>query len=133
MSEYTNVEHPFLEKLREIGWQVIDKGSGGIPQDPAESMRTSFSEVVLKEELFKKLGELNPWITAEQKEYCYRKIADIDAAMNELNTAFHAVSQEMYNAANAQGAQAGPNAGQQQSQGGNAGDNVQDADFEEVK
>ncbi len=25
MSEYTNVEHPFLEKLREIGWQVIDK------------------------------------------------------------------------------------------------------------
>ena len=29
MSEYTNVEHPFLEKLREIGWKVIDKGSGG--------------------------------------------------------------------------------------------------------
>ncbi len=48
MSEYTNVEHPFLEKLREIKWQVIDKGSGGIPQDPAESMRTSFSEVALE-------------------------------------------------------------------------------------
>ena len=30
MSEYTNVEHPFLEKLREIKWQGIDKGSGGI-------------------------------------------------------------------------------------------------------
>ncbi len=29
MSEYTNVEHPFLEKLRKIDWQVIDKGSGG--------------------------------------------------------------------------------------------------------
>lgn len=25
MSEYTNVERPFLEKLREIGWKVIDK------------------------------------------------------------------------------------------------------------
>ena len=62
-----------------------------------------------------------------------QNIADIDAALNELNTAFHAVSQEMYNAANAQGAQADPNAGQQQNQGGNAGDNVQDADFEEVK
>ena len=63
-----------------------------------------------------------------------QNIADIDAAMNELNTAFHAVSQEMYNAANAQGAQADPNAGQQQSQGNNGGaDNVQDADFEEVK
>lgn len=27
MSEYTNVEHPFLEKLREIGWKVIDQGN----------------------------------------------------------------------------------------------------------
>lgn len=30
MSEYTNVEHPFLEKLREIGWKVMDKGACGI-------------------------------------------------------------------------------------------------------
>ena len=30
MSEYTIVEHPFLEKLREIGWKVIDKGNSGI-------------------------------------------------------------------------------------------------------
>ena len=30
MSEYTNVERPFLDRLREIGWKVIDKGSGGI-------------------------------------------------------------------------------------------------------
>ena len=35
MSEYTNVERPFLDKLREIGWKVIDKGACGIPQDPA--------------------------------------------------------------------------------------------------
>ena len=26
MSEYTNVERPFLDKLREIKWEVIDKG-----------------------------------------------------------------------------------------------------------
>lgn len=30
MSEYTNVERPFLDKLREIGWKVIDKGACGI-------------------------------------------------------------------------------------------------------
>ena len=58
----------------------------------------------------------------------------IDRAMEALNTAFHAASQDMYNAANAQGgAQPGPdfNAG---AQGGNqAGDNVTDVDFEEVK
>ncbi|MBR5238936.1 MAG: molecular chaperone DnaK [Paludibacteraceae bacterium] len=59
----------------------------------------------------------------------------IDKAMEALNTAFHAASQDMYNAANAQGgAQPGPdfNAG---AQGGNQqpGDNVTDVDFEEVK
>ena len=89
MSEYTNVEHPFLEKLREIKWQVIDKGSGGIPQDPAESMRTSFSEIVLKEEFYKKLKELNDWITDEQKAYCYRKITEIDKPLIDANHEIH--------------------------------------------
>ena len=64
-----------------------------------------------------------------------QNIEAIDKAMEALNTAFHAASQDMYNAANAQGgAQPGPdfNAG---AQGGNqqAGDNVTDVDFEEVK
>ncbi|MBP5364941.1 MAG: molecular chaperone DnaK [Bacteroidales bacterium] len=63
-------------------------------------------------------------------------IAAIDAAMNEVNTAFQAASQEMYNAqAQAQQAQqqAGP---QQQANSGsnnNNGDDVTDVDFEEVK
>ena len=66
-------------------------------------------------------------------------LAGIDAASAELQTAFQAASAEMYAQTGAQGgAQAGPNAGQAN---GNAGqgssnknnDNVQDADFEEVK
>lgn len=28
MAEYTNVEKPFLEKLRQAHWQVIDQGQG---------------------------------------------------------------------------------------------------------
>jgi molecular chaperone DnaK len=68
-------------------------------------------------------------------------LAAIDTAMNELNTVFSAASQEMYNAAQAQGGQqAGPQGGQQQSQqggsdkGGSKDDGeVTDVDFEEVK
>lgn len=65
-------------------------------------------------------------------------VAGIDRATEALNNAFHAASQDMYNAANAQGAQnagAGFNAEQQQPNGGSTpnDDNVQDADFEEVK
>ncbi len=56
----------------------------------------------------------------------------IDANMKELETAFHAASQEMYAAQQAtQGAQAGASA--QPNNGGNNDDTVTDVPFEEVK
>ena len=58
-------------------------------------------------------------------------LAAIDAAMNELNTAFQAASAEMYAQSGQAGQQAGPGAGQQPNNDGK--DDVQDADFEEVK
>ena len=58
-------------------------------------------------------------------------LAAVDAAMNELNTAFQAASAEMYAQTGGQaGPQPGADAGQQ---GGQQGDHIQDADFEEVK
>ena len=89
MSEYTNVEHPFLEKLREIGWKVIDKGDGGIPQDPAETMRASFDEIILKEEFYRMLGKLNPWINEAQKDYCFHRISDIQKPLIDANQEIH--------------------------------------------
>ncbi len=65
-------------------------------------------------------------------------VAGIDAATTELNNAFQAVSQDIYNAQNAQGGQPGPDFNQQAG-GGNTGGNdkqdggVTDVDFEEVK
>ncbi len=59
-------------------------------------------------------------------------LAGCDTAMNELNTAFQAASAEMYAQTGGQaGPQPGADAGQQT--GGQQGDNIQDADFEEVK
>ena len=63
-----------------------------------------------------------------------QNIEAIDAATEELNTAFHAASSEMY--ANAGGAQAGPDMSGAQPNANNAsqgGANITDADFEEVK
>ncbi|MCQ2127293.1 MAG: molecular chaperone DnaK [Bacteroidaceae bacterium] len=72
-------------------------------------------------------------------------LAAIDKAMADLNSAFQAASAEMYAQSGAQGgAQAGPGAGagfgggfnggaQQGPQDSGKNDNVQDADFEEVK
>ena len=63
-----------------------------------------------------------------------QNIEAIDAATEELNTAFHAASSEMY--ANAGGAQPGPDMSGSQPNANNAsqgGADITDADFEEVK
>ena len=63
-----------------------------------------------------------------------QNIEAIDAATEELNTAFHAASSEMY--ANAGGAQAGPDMSGAQPNANNSsqgGADITDADFEEVK
>jgi molecular chaperone DnaK len=94
----------------------------------------------------KQLKDLGDKIPADKKapiEAALTKLKDahkaqdidaIDKAMEELNTAFHAASQDMYNATQG-GAQQDAEQGYQQptDNGGQSGDNVQDADFEEVK
>ena len=93
----------------------------------------------------KQLSELGDKIPADKKapieealknlKEAYEK-KDADACErynNELMTAFQAASQEMYNAANAQGgAQAGPQQGPTNN-GSNDNNAAEDVDFEEVK
>lgn len=95
----------------------------------------------------KQLNELGDKIPADKKapiEDALTKLKEahksqdvpaIDNAINELNTAFQAASQEMYNASNAQaGGQPGADGGQQPPQNDSApNDDVTDVDFEEVK
>ena len=78
MAEYKNVEKPFLEKLRDLDWCIIDQGSFGIPQDPAKSLRTSFKEVTLKQEFIKAVRKINTvdgveWLTDKQLEDLYKE------------------------------------------------------------
>lgn len=66
-----------------------------------------------------------------KKEFEAKNIDNLDAAMERLNNVFQAASQDMYNAANAQGGATDNNAGGGQQ--GNPNDEVTDVDFEEVK
>ena len=99
----------------------------------------------------KQLKEIGDKIPADKKgaiENALAKLKDahknqdipaIDNAMKELNDAFHAASQDMYNAANAQGGAAGASSANSNANAGanntnsDSGDNVSDVDFEEVK
>ena len=60
-----------MDKLRQLGWQVIDQGVG-VPQDPTKSLRTNFKQVVLPQ-VFKdsikainKLPDGTAWLTDQQ-------------------------------------------------------------------
>ena len=66
-----------------------------------------------------------------KKEFEARNIENLEPAMEKLNTIFQAASQDMYNAANPQGAQ---DAGNSSDSGAetNPQDEVTDVDFEEV-
>ena len=95
----------------------------------------------------KQLAELGDKIPADKKapieaalknlkEAYEKKDADLcEKYNNELMTAFQAASAEMYNAANAQGAQAGPQQGPTDNGANNGSNNsdAEDVDFEEVK
>ena len=84
-----------------------------------------------------KKGPIEAAFAKLKDAYKAQDIEGIDAATTELNTVFQAASQEMYNAASAQGgqgAQAGPQGNPGSSQQGPKGDGeVTDVDFEEVK
>jgi molecular chaperone DnaK len=89
----------------------------------------------------RQLKEYGDKIPADKKEpiesalaelktaYEAKDIAQIEAASEKLNTVFQAASQDMYNAANAQGGEAG---GAADANAGATDDEVTDVDFEEV-
>ena len=93
----------------------------------------------------KQLKELGDKIPADKKAPIEKALEDlkaahksqdldaIDKAMEAMNTAFHAASQDMYNASQAAGQPGAEAHTANDSQSANQGDNVQDADFEEVK
>ncbi len=71
LDEYSHVEKPFLEQLAGLGWDVLELQ---MQQEPGQSFRTSFSEVVLKPKLREALIKINPFLTPAQVDELERKI-----------------------------------------------------------
>lgn len=97
MAEYKNVEKPFLEKLKQLHWQVIDQGGFGIPQDPTISLRSSFREVTLKETFKAAISKINSsngveWLTDKQLEDLYHEVT----ALEKSNQALLEVNQAVF-------------------------------------
>jgi molecular chaperone DnaK len=82
-----------------------------------------------------KKGPIEAALNRLKEAHKNQDLSAIDSATAELNQVFQAASQEMYNAAGAQGQPTGAQEGEQSSQNkGSKGDSeVTDVDFEEVK
>jgi type I restriction enzyme R subunit len=71
MSEYSEVEQPFLQQLAEQGWTVIDQGTG-VPQDATLSLRDNFRQWLLPSvfdsavRAINRTGDGKPWLTDHQ-------------------------------------------------------------------
>lgn len=92
IDEFRSVEHPFMEQLKELGW---DAGENEVielkmQQLPSESFRISFSEVVLEPKLHKSLMKINPFLTESQVDEVIARItAYSDGSLLENNERIH--------------------------------------------
>ena len=112
-------------------------------KERVDKINQADSMIFQTEKSLKELGDKLPADKKSQIEGALAKLKDahskqdiaaIDAAMKELETVFHAASQDMYNAQQQAGAQQGPNPGANPNPGNNNGGNdVTDVPFEEVK
>ena len=73
MSEYSEVEQPFLSQLAELGWTIIDQGAG-VPQDATPSLRGNFRQWLLPEVFDRAVRGINrtddgrEWLSDRQLE-----------------------------------------------------------------
>ncbi|TBR19126.1 MAG: molecular chaperone DnaK [Chitinophagaceae bacterium] len=130
-----------IEKMKNDA-KVNEEGDK-LEKEKVEKFNAADSLIFQTEKQLKEFGEKIPaekkvvieTAVAKLKEaHKSQDLAAIDAAMTELNTAWTAASQDMYNATNQAGqAQADPTNGQEQKTESTSTDNVQDVPFEEVK
>ena len=114
----------------------------GVKKEEVEVINKADSTIFQTERQLKEYGDKLPEdkkqpiedaLAELKKEFEAKNIENLEPAMEKLNNVFQAASQEMYNAANAEGANPAGDAGAQE--GGaseNPQDEVTDVDFEEV-
>lgn len=76
LDELSTVEQPFLEQLKEIGWETYALNEANKVNDPGNSFRKSLKEFILKDKLTECLEVINPFLKGQtdQLEQVIRKI-----------------------------------------------------------
>ncbi|MCU0542485.1 MAG: type I restriction endonuclease subunit R [Oscillatoriaceae cyanobacterium Prado104] len=71
MDERNHVEKPFLDQLHGLGWEVLDLE---MKQQPAQTYRENFTQVVMLPVLREQLQIINPWLEEDQIEEVAKRL-----------------------------------------------------------
>jgi type I restriction enzyme R subunit len=71
LDERLHVEKPFLEQLADLGWEVIDCDN---QQQPGQTFRENFTEVVMLPVLRQQLNIINNWLEDDQVEEVIKQL-----------------------------------------------------------
>jgi len=71
LDERNHVEKPFLDQLHGLGWEIIDLDS---KQQPADTFRETFTEVVMLPILREQLKVINLWLEDDQVEEVVKQL-----------------------------------------------------------
>ena len=74
LDERNHVEKPLLDQLTGLGWEIIDLMDKGTRQQPSDTFRESFTEVVMGPVLRESLQEINDWLENDQVEEAVKQL-----------------------------------------------------------
>jgi type I restriction enzyme, R subunit len=77
LDEKNHVEEPFLKQLEGLGWKVLRLEQ---KQNPQDSQRENFSDLVILPELRSSLKKINSWLEDDQVETVVRRITTFPRA-----------------------------------------------------
>jgi type I restriction enzyme R subunit len=86
LDEKNHVEEPFLAQLEELGWEVIRLET---KQNPGDTFRESFTEVVMLPVLRESLRTINPWLEEDQVEEVVKQLTANFPSTNLLENNRH--------------------------------------------
>jgi type I restriction enzyme, R subunit len=86
LDERTHVEKPLLDQLAGLGWEILDLDA---KQHPADTHRTSFTEVALLPILREQLKVIQPWLEDDQVEEVVKQLTASFPGSNLLQNNRH--------------------------------------------
>jgi len=104
LDERNHVEKPLLDQFAGLGWDIIDLDN---KQNPTDSHRQTFTEVVMFSILRKQLKVINPWLEDDQIEEVIKQLTASFSSSDLIKNNRHAFTMLLENTSVSENRQTG--------------------------